>query len=117
MIHQRLRCFGHIINLSAKAFLFGEDPDAFELEIDNLEKLKLEVRYERELLAQWRKRGSIGKLHNIVVWIRRTLQRRDSFMELSRDHEPMKSQLSTLLLPINRILTQKGLIVVSDNAT
>jgi len=116
-IYQRLRCFGHVINLSAKAFLFGEDPDAFELEIDNLEKLKLEVRYKRELLAQWRKQGSIGKLHNIVVWIRRTPQRRDSFMELSRDYEPMKSQLSTLLLPINRILTQKGLIVVSDNAT
>jgi hypothetical protein len=29
----------------------------------------------------------------------------------------MKSQLSTLLLPINRILTQKGLMIVSDNAT
>jgi len=72
-IYRRLRCFGHVINLSAKAFLFGKDPDAFELEIDNLEKLKLEVRYERELLAQWRKRGSIGKLYNIVVWIRRTL--------------------------------------------
>jgi len=52
VIHQRLRCFGHIINLSAKTSLFSEDPDAFKLEIDNLEKLKLEVRYKRELLAQ-----------------------------------------------------------------
>ncbi len=50
--HRRLRCYGHVINLAAKAFLFGHNPDAFELEIENLEKLKLEIRYERELLAQ-----------------------------------------------------------------
>ena len=50
--HRRLRCYGHVINLAAKAFLFGHNPDAFELEIENLEKLKLEIRHERELLAQ-----------------------------------------------------------------
>jgi hypothetical protein len=44
-------CYGHIINLVAKAFLFGDDPDAFKLEIENAEKLKLEIRYKRELLA------------------------------------------------------------------
>jgi hypothetical protein len=49
--HRRLRCYGHIVNLAAKAFLFSDEPDAFELKIDNLEKLKLEVRHERELLA------------------------------------------------------------------
>ena len=41
---QRLHCYGHIINLAVKAFLFDDDPDAFELEIDTLEKLKLEIR-------------------------------------------------------------------------
>ena len=51
-IYRRLRCFSYIINLSTKAFLFSEDSNAFELEIDNLEKLKLKVRYKRELLAQ-----------------------------------------------------------------
>jgi hypothetical protein len=71
--HGRLRCYGYVINLAAKAFLFGDDPDAFELEIENLEKLKLEIRHKRELLAQWRKKGPVGKLHNIVIWIRRTL--------------------------------------------
>jgi hypothetical protein len=88
--HRRLRCYGHIINLSTRAFLFGDNPDTFELEIDNLEKLKLEIRYERELLAQWRKRGSIDKLHNIVVWIQRTPQRRDSFIDQLRDNTPLK---------------------------
>jgi hypothetical protein len=26
----RLRCFGHVINLAAKAFLFGKEPEAYE---------------------------------------------------------------------------------------
>ena len=51
IIHWRLRCYGHVINLSVKVFLFGNDPDAFEFKINNLEKFKLEIRYERELLT------------------------------------------------------------------
>ena len=30
----RMRCYGHILNLVARAFLFGNDADAFELESD-----------------------------------------------------------------------------------
>ena len=48
---QHLDCYGHIINLAAKAFLFSDDPDAFKLEIDNLEKLKLKIHHEHELLT------------------------------------------------------------------
>jgi hypothetical protein len=62
-----MRCYGHVINLAAKAFLFGDDPVAFELEIKNAEKLKLEIRYEQELLMLWRKRGSVRKLHNLIL--------------------------------------------------
>ena len=29
---RRLRCFGHIINLVAQAFLFGQDVQAFQTE-------------------------------------------------------------------------------------
>ena len=47
---RRLCCYEHVISLAAKVFLFGDDPDAFELEINTLEKLKLEIRHERELL-------------------------------------------------------------------
>jgi hypothetical protein len=68
-VHRRMRCYGHVINLAARAFLFGDDPDAFELEIENAEKLKLEIRHERELLALWRKRGAVGKLYNLILWI------------------------------------------------
>ena len=85
--HRRVRCCGHIINLVARAFLFGQDPDAFELRIENLEKLKLEIRHEKELLDLWRKRGSTGKLHNLILWIRRTPQRRQEFLEVTRDKD------------------------------
>jgi hypothetical protein len=85
---RRLRCYGHIINLAAKAFLFGKDPDAFEVEVDNLKKLELEVRHEEELLILWRRRGCVGKLHNIIIWIRKSSQRRDAFMELGKDDNP-----------------------------
>jgi hypothetical protein len=37
--HRRMRCFGHILNLVAKAFLYGADTDAFKLNSDHLEQL------------------------------------------------------------------------------
>jgi hypothetical protein len=79
-----MRCYSHIINLTAKAFLFGDNPDAFELKIENFKKLKLEIRHERELLVLWRKRGAVGKLYNLILWIRRSSQRRQAFIELSK---------------------------------
>jgi hypothetical protein len=30
-----LCCFGHIVNLAAKAFLFGEKAEAFEFKMDS----------------------------------------------------------------------------------
>lgn len=33
---RRLRCLGHVINLSAKAFLYGKDFYAFETDIENI---------------------------------------------------------------------------------
>jgi hypothetical protein len=65
---RRLRCFGHIVNLTAKAFLFGEEAEAFELEVDSYVQLQQE---EKELRA-WRKLGPIGKLHNVITYIRKT---------------------------------------------
>jgi hypothetical protein len=55
---RRVRCLGHIINLAAKAFLFGKDADAFEEESETKKKLcKLEA--VREL---WRKKGPTWKV-------------------------------------------------------
>ncbi|KAL9561290.1 hypothetical protein ACKAV7_014645 [Fusarium commune] len=60
--NNRTRCFGHIVNLAARAFLWGEDPDSFEREAFTEAAFQVE---ERELRL-WRKRGAVGKLHNIV---------------------------------------------------
>jgi hypothetical protein len=79
--NRRLRCFGHIVNLAAKAFLFGNDPEAFEAETMVADILQ----QEKKALASWRKLGPIGKLHNIVTYIRKTPQRRERFSNLAND--------------------------------
>ena len=61
---RRGRCIGHTINLSAKALLFGKNADAFEKQLSGAEALS-DTEY-----AQWRKKGPVGKLHNIVVDVR-----------------------------------------------
>ena len=68
---RRLRCFGHIINLAAKAFLFGNDCEAFIDDVEVAERAT--ARDERYLAAEqvkWRSRGPVGKFHNIVAYIR-----------------------------------------------
>ena len=65
---RRLRCFGHIINLCAQAFIVGKDSEKIckqlsaayrNWDIATVEKL-------------WRKRGAVGLLYNIVQYIRLT---------------------------------------------
>lgn len=80
---RRLRCFGHILNLVAKAFLFGDDASAFELESDHLELLG---EYDRAL-QHWRRKGPIGKLHNIVKFIRASPQRMEAFRKAAREED------------------------------
>ncbi len=38
--HRRFRCFGYVINLAAKAFLYGTDTELFEVEIKVIKNLK-----------------------------------------------------------------------------
>jgi hypothetical protein len=52
-------CMGHIINLVAQQVLFRSDVDAFEEELTNVTAEEIELR-------NWRKRGLIGKLHNLI---------------------------------------------------
>jgi hypothetical protein len=70
-LEMRLRCIGHIINLVVKALLFGKD--TFALEMDTVE------------FATWRKIGAIGKLHNIIRYIRASPQRRERFLTIQLD--------------------------------
>lgn len=79
--NHRTRCFGHILNLAARAFLWGEDPDLFEREAFTEAAFQVE---ERELRL-WRKRGAVGKLHNIVRFVRASPQRRELMKSLACD--------------------------------
>ena len=72
-----VRCSGHIINLAAQEVLFGEGAGSFEVELED-------VRLEEAELALWRKKGPIGKLHNIVYFISRSPQRSERFIELQK---------------------------------
>ena len=61
----RVRCFGHIMNLVVKGFLWEEDWEAFEGEVNT----ECEVEEASRSLRTWRKRGPLRKLHNISTWI------------------------------------------------
>lgn len=69
----RLRCFGHIINLAVMEFLIGKRPRTTESYHGPSE----------DEIKQWRMRGAIGRLHNIVVFITWTPQRLQKFVALS----------------------------------
>ncbi|RFN45153.1 transposase-like protein [Fusarium flagelliforme] len=82
---RRMRCYGHTLNLVARAFLFGKGAELFELESD--------INGMRGLVEQdldhWRTKGPIGKLRNIVKFIRSSPQRSEQFKRVAReqDHE------------------------------
>ncbi|KAF6784156.1 transposase-like protein [Colletotrichum musicola] len=80
---RRLRCFGHILNLVSKAFLFGKDADSFERQSDAYRLLQ----QDEEDLRHWRKQGPIGKLHNIVKFIRSSPQRTQRFKRIAREEK------------------------------
>ncbi|KAK4072888.1 uncharacterized protein Triagg1_5565 [Trichoderma aggressivum f. europaeum] len=74
-IDRRMRCYGHILNLVGRAFLYGEDNEAFEQEsqlFDLTGRLDDEVKH-------WRKKGAVGKLRNIVKFIRSSIERSERF--------------------------------------
>jgi hypothetical protein len=87
----RLRCNGHIINLAAQAFLFDIHPDALELCNNDLVEAGNAVTEEE--LNKWRKMGPLGRLHNLIIYIRRSPQRLQAFRKhsngcgLKRDNE------------------------------
>jgi hypothetical protein len=70
---KRMCCQGHIINLAAKAFIEGVSEDLLEsyaIDVDDV---------DAETLKRRRKSGPVGKLHNIVHWMRHIPQCRDTF--------------------------------------
>lgn len=89
-----------LFNRAAKAFLYGKNPEAFISEIETAYSQANNVKE----LEPWRKYGSIGKLHNIVTFIRRTSQRREAFQRIIIDDASL-------------IELYKQLQMVADNAT
>ena len=76
---RRLRCIGHIINLIAKAFLFGADAKHYEIDDDFL----LASEDIEESLNLWRKLGPVGKIHNLVKFIRSSPMRSEKLQDLA----------------------------------
>lgn len=74
---RRLRCVGHILNLIAEAYLFGQDSASFEKEY------KAAGAPARRQL--WRNRGELGKLHNLVAHVMASGKRTELFIELQKD--------------------------------
>ena len=97
---RRIRCYGHILNLVGRAFLYGEDFEAFEQESQVYEA----VDRIDDNLRHWRKRGPVGKLHNLVKWVRASPQRSEFFRatikELDDDSGISLSEQSTFELQL-----------------
>lgn len=72
-----IRCSGHVLNLVAQAVLCGEEEHAFEREVDNIALEEMQLRI-------WRRRGPLGKVHNLVYWIVRLPQHNDRLMAMQR---------------------------------
>jgi hypothetical protein len=75
---RRIRCFGHIVNLCAQAFLIGKDAEKVCQDLDAAYR-EGDMKRIQEL---WRKRGAIGRLHNIIKYIRASPQRRQFFRSI-----------------------------------
>jgi hypothetical protein len=111
---RRLRCFGHILNLVAKAFLEGSNKNILRT-LEEGSQARLDAEQENELLSQWRKAGPIGKLHYLVHFIRRSPQRRKSFLEVAKGQlsEEEREEFGSILLDANTAKLQ----LQADNDT
>ncbi|KJZ71512.1 hypothetical protein HIM_09100 [Hirsutella minnesotensis 3608] len=100
---RRGRCFGHTLNLSAKALLFGHNVEAFE------EQLSSSAALSEAEHTLWRRKGSVGKLHNLVVDVRRS----DQLTYLLRSIQRTEYDTS----PDIRTRARKPLDLIIDNDT
>ena len=106
----RLRCFGHIINLTVKAMLFGDAATTFEME-DCLLEVSEDPKDYLLRIENWRKKGPIGRLHNIVRYIRATSKRRQDFLTIQTGGSTISCT------NIQQAVNEEALMVVQDNAT
>jgi hypothetical protein len=97
---QRIRCSAHILNLVAKAILYGTDSDCVadaakfaprfdSSESDNAlthtDKVAQPRNDDPASLAVWRKRGALGRCHNLVYHVKGSPRRRRYFESKQRE--------------------------------
>jgi hypothetical protein len=102
--HHRLRCQGHIINLSVNSFIYVTDNENIDTDDDTPSNLRQSL----QEIEEWRKFGPIGKLHNIVVDIQSSPQRMQEFLLLSKNQRPArdnKTRWNSLAKMCKRALT------------
>ena len=75
---RRLRCFGHITNLCAQAFIIGKDAEKVCKQIDTATR-EMDFKKVHEL---WKKQGAVGLLQNLIRYIRLSPQRRQFFKNI-----------------------------------
>ncbi|ERF76287.1 hypothetical protein EPUS_04144 [Endocarpon pusillum Z07020] len=86
----RLRCLGHIINLAAQDFIFGQNSEKWLREhaaIEDSEDIE-------DLQRSWVSQGLIGHVQNLISLIRSSPQRRQAFRKITgTDPDPNKQNL------------------------
>jgi len=80
--YRRLRCMSHILNLSIRAFWFGDLGGT-----GSQEQLDVIIVTD-ETMALWRKLGPWGKAYNITVYIRSSVQRKQQLKRLGAETLP-----------------------------
>ena len=112
---QRLRYAAHIINLVYKAILLGADVDYIKDACDNttlalnetdavdttIQRFESDVRSEKDALTAWRKKGPIGKLHNLVRYVQASPAHRCFFESKQKEVDPT--------LPVYKLVTNSGI--------
>jgi len=88
--YRRVRCTGHIINLAVQAFLFH---DLIEIEqLESYDRLEGERIMDEDSQAAFRLLGPLGKLHNIIVYIRSSASRTKHFQDLAGRMIPLDNR-------------------------
>ena len=93
---RRLRCFAHEMQIAVKGLLFG--PNVRELEEYPATAGVTEEEKREYAKKKWRSFGAVGKLHNVVKYIRGSPQRREAY-SIVRD-ELQKEAHKKLKVPV-----------------
>jgi hypothetical protein len=100
---RRIRCLAHVTNLVAKAFLLGQKSEETKDELQVAENQNKED--PGKLATFWQKHGALGRLQNLVRFIRMTPQRRQKFKECLVDSKSWKefNRLEVQTRPIDSL--------------